>query len=123
MNPRELATRIARHDVKWCKDNAEDRRPRDWAADLAAVLWEQIIQPIATDASALADQVAVLESHCSCWKPDVVSITAPARAELWGRIAEALSILGHRPMDQATKDELIRVLRGESVAVPDKGVS
>ncbi len=45
---------------------------------------------------------------------------APSRAELWRRNRLALSILGHRTIVPAdTKDLLIAVLRGESVAVSD----
>ncbi len=49
-----------------------------------------------------------------------IPINAPPRAELWRRNRLALSILGHRTIVPAdTKDLLIAVLRGESVAVSD----
>lgn len=122
MSAQELTALIYGADRQWVKDNAGERRPREFAEGTAAVIWERVFQPVAADTAALADRVAQLESHCSCWKPDVVPINAPSRAELWGRIADALSILGHRPLNESTKDAVTRVLRGESVAVSEREV-
>lgn len=62
MTTSTLATLIARADRAWCKDNAADQRPRDWATDLAAVVERQAIAP-------LRDRIAQLEAWCSCAKP------------------------------------------------------
>jgi hypothetical protein len=49
---------------------------------------------------------------------NVVPIIAPSRAECWRRIRVAESILEHRTIaPDTTRRELLRVLRGESVAV------
>lgn len=51
---------------------------------------------------------------------DIIPISAPSRAELWRRNQLALSILGHRSiLPTSTRDALIAVLRGESVAVAE----
>lgn len=51
---------------------------------------------------------------------DPIPISSPSRAELWRRNQVALSILGHRTLvPGTTRDLLISVLRGESVAVSD----
>lgn len=48
----------------------------------------------------------------------VVPFDCPSRGELWHRIRLAESILGHRSIvPESTRQELLRVLRGESVAV------
>ena len=50
---------------------------------------------------------------------EVVPIIAPSRAECWRRIRLAESILGHRSIvPESTRQDLLLVLRGESVAVP-----
>lgn len=49
-----------------------------------------------------------------------VPFDCPSRGELWRRIRLAESILGHRSIvPESTRLELLKVLRGESVAVPD----
>lgn len=51
---------------------------------------------------------------------EVTPIIAPSRAECWRRIRVAESILAHRPvLPETTRQELLRVLRGESVAATD----
>lgn len=51
---------------------------------------------------------------------EVVPIFAPSRAECWRRIRVAESILEHRSvLPETTRQELLRVLRGESVAETD----
>lgn len=55
---------------------------------------------------------------------EVLPIDAPSRAELWRRVRLAESILCHRTVvPVTTRDLLLKVLRGESVAEPEKGVS
>lgn len=52
---------------------------------------------------------------------NVVPIIAPSRAECWRRIRLAESILGHRALvPETTRQELLRVLRGESVAAAEE---
>lgn len=51
---------------------------------------------------------------------NVVPIIAPSRAECWRRLRLAESILAHRTIvPESTRQELLRVLRGESVAAAD----
>lgn len=51
---------------------------------------------------------------------DIVPINCPSRGELWRRIRLAESILGHRSIvPESTRQDLLQVLRGESVAVTD----
>jgi hypothetical protein len=51
---------------------------------------------------------------------DPIPICRPPAAELWRRNQLALSVLGHRPLSPvSTRDLLIRILSGESVAVSD----
>jgi len=51
---------------------------------------------------------------------DPIPIGIPSRTELWRRNQLALSILGHRMLVPAeTRNLLLAVLRGESVAVSD----
>jgi hypothetical protein len=53
---------------------------------------------------------------------EVVPINAPSRAECWRRIRLAESILEHRTIaPDATRRELLKVLRGEAVARPEPG--
>jgi len=53
---------------------------------------------------------------------EVVPINAPSRAECWRRIRVAESILEHRTIaPDATRRELLKVLRGEAVARPEPG--
>lgn len=48
-----------------------------------------------------------------------VPIDCPPRSELWRRIRLAESILEHRTVvPETTRQELLQVLRGESVSVP-----
>lgn len=47
-------------------------------------------------------------------------IGTPPRGELWRRIRVAESILAHRPIvPESTRQELLKVLRGESVSAAD----
>lgn len=47
-------------------------------------------------------------------------IGTPPRGELWRRIRVAESILAHRSIvPESTRQDLLRVLRGESVAAAD----
>lgn len=49
-------------------------------------------------------------------------IDCPPRGELWRRIRVAESILAHRPIvPETTRQELLQVLRGESVTVTEPG--
>lgn len=51
---------------------------------------------------------------------NVVPIWAPSRTVLWHRLRLAESILEHRSIvPESTRQELLRVLRGESVAAAD----
>ena len=53
---------------------------------------------------------------------DVVPINVPSRAECWRRIRLAESILAHRTIaPEATRQERLKVLRGEQVAAPESG--
>lgn len=53
---------------------------------------------------------------------DVTPIFAPSRAECWRRIRVAESILEHRALvPESIRLELLRVLRGESVAATEPG--
>jgi hypothetical protein len=53
---------------------------------------------------------------------EVVPIWAPSRAECWRRIRLAESILEHRTLaPDATRRELLNILRGDQVAVPEPG--
>lgn len=50
---------------------------------------------------------------------NVVPIGAPSHGECWRRLRLAESILEHRTLlPESTRQELLRVLRGESVTVP-----
>lgn len=50
---------------------------------------------------------------------EVVPFNCPSRGELWYRLRLAESILEHRPIvPESTRQELLKVLRGESVTVP-----
>jgi len=50
---------------------------------------------------------------------EVVPFNCPSRGALWYRLRLAESILEHRPIvPESTRQELLRVLRGESVAEP-----
>lgn len=52
----------------------------------------------------------------------VVPFDCPPRGELWRRIRLAESILGHRSIvPESTRQELLQVLRGESVATTEPG--
>jgi hypothetical protein len=52
----------------------------------------------------------------------VLPINVPSRAECWRRIRLAESILEHRTIaPDGTRRELLKVLRGEPVAVPGSG--
>lgn len=62
MTAKTLATLIARADRAWCRDNAGDQRPRDWAEEMAAVVSAKAIDPLLV-------RIAQLESWCSCTKP------------------------------------------------------
>jgi hypothetical protein len=53
---------------------------------------------------------------------DIIPIGAPSRGELWRRLRLAEAILNHRTvLPETTRVELLKVLRGESVAVPKPG--
>lgn len=53
---------------------------------------------------------------------DIIPIGVPGRGELWLRLRLAEAILNHRPVfSESTRVELLKVLRGESVAVPKPG--
>lgn len=53
---------------------------------------------------------------------EVVPINAPSRAECWRRIRVAESILEHRTIaPEGTRQDLLKVLRGELVAAPGSG--
>jgi hypothetical protein len=55
-------------------------------------------------------------------KAEVIPITVPSRAECWRRIRLAESILEHRTLaPDATRRELLKVLRGDLVAAPESG--
>lgn len=55
---------------------------------------------------------------------EVVPIWAPSRAVLWTRLRLAESILEHRTLvPESTRQELLRVLRGELVTVPQEEFS
>lgn len=62
MTTTSLTALIARADRTWCKANAGEQRPRDWAQQLAAVIQTQAVDP-------LRARVTQLESWCSCAKP------------------------------------------------------
>lgn len=53
---------------------------------------------------------------------EVTPIFAPSRAECWRRIRLAESILEHRAIaPESTRRDLLKVLRGESVAATEPG--
>lgn len=50
---------------------------------------------------------------------EVAPIRRPSKDELWRRLRLAESILAHRTIvPESTRQDLLRVLRGESVAEP-----
>lgn len=65
------------------------------------------------------DQPAGSEQEEESGVSNVVPIGAPSHGECWKRMRLVESILEHRTLlPESTRQELLRVLRGESVTVP-----
>lgn len=62
MTTANLTALIVRADRLWCRENAGEQRPRDWAQQLAAAIQAQVLNP-------LRARMAQLEAWCSCAKP------------------------------------------------------